>query len=43
MKKSSNEMVDGFEPYTIIEKSGVKVAVIGTVGFGLESSIAYIS
>lgn len=40
-EKSSNEMVDGFEPYTIIEKSGVKVAVIGTVGFGLESSIAY--
>src|SRR5690554_1975498 len=40
-EKSSNEMVDGFEPYTIIEKSGIKVAVIGTVGFGLESSIAY--
>ncbi|OED59372.1 bifunctional metallophosphatase/5'-nucleotidase [Acholeplasma laidlawii] len=40
-EKSSNEMVEGFEPYTIIEKSGVKIAVIGTVGYGLESSIAY--
>lgn len=40
-ERSSNKLVDGFEPYTIIEKSGVKVAVIGTVGFGLESSIAY--
>lgn len=40
-KKETNALEDGFEPYTIIEKQGVKIAVIGTMGYGLESSIAY--
>lgn len=39
--KSTNDLTAGFEPYTIIEKSGVKIAIIGTMGYGLESSIAY--
>ncbi len=31
---------DGIEPYTIIERSGLKIGIIGTMGYGLESSIA---
>lgn len=37
--KDSNTRVETFEPYTIIEKAGIKVAVIGLIGYGLESSI----
>lgn len=40
-EKSSNQIASDFEPYTIIEKSGVKIGVIGTMGYGLESSISY--
>lgn len=40
-EKASNSLAPVFEPYTIIEKSGIKIAVIGTMGYGLESSIAY--
>lgn len=39
--KATNQLADGFEPYTIVEKSGVKFAIIGLMGYGLESSIAY--
>ena len=31
---------DYVEPYTIIERSGLKIGIIGTIGYGLESSIA---
>jgi 2',3'-cyclic-nucleotide 2'-phosphodiesterase (5'-nucleotidase family) len=31
---------DGFEPYTILERGDRKIGIIGTIGFGLESSIA---
>lgn len=37
--KKTNEMVDWFEPYTIVEKNGVKVGIIGIIGYELESSI----
>ncbi len=40
--KSTNQIAEDFEPYTIIEKSGVKIGVIGTMGYGLESSISYV-
>jgi 2',3'-cyclic-nucleotide 2'-phosphodiesterase (5'-nucleotidase family) len=40
-EKATNNLAPVFEPYTIIEKSGIKIAVIGTMGYGLESSIAY--
>ena len=33
---------DGIEPYTVLEKDGVKVGVIGSIGYGLESSISYL-
>jgi len=31
---------DNIEPYTIIERGNVKIGIIGTMGFGLEYSIA---
>lgn len=40
-RKDTNARMEDLEPYTIIEKSGVKIAVIGTIGLGLESSITY--
>lgn len=39
-EKSTNSAVDWCEPYTIIEKSGIKIGIIGAIGSGLESSIA---
>lgn len=39
--KDTDQLMDDIEPYTIIEKSGVKIAVIGLMGFGLESSISF--
>jgi 2',3'-cyclic-nucleotide 2'-phosphodiesterase (5'-nucleotidase family) len=30
----------GMEPYTIVERAGYKIGIIGTIGYGLESSIA---
>lgn len=35
-------MVEGFEFYIIIEKLGVKIVVIGIVGYGLEFFIVYV-
>ena len=40
-EKETNHLAHGFEPYIIVEKSGVKFAIIGLMGYGLESSIAY--
>ena len=40
-EKSTNKLAPTFKPYTLIEKSGLKIAIIGTIGTGLESSIAY--
>lgn len=38
-KKGTTELLDNVEPYTIIERNGIKVGVIGIMGYGLESSI----
>ena len=38
--KNSKEAVENFDPYTIINKNGVKVGIIGFIGYGLEYSIA---
>lgn len=40
IEKSTGERPDFVDPYTIIEKQGYKIGVIGTIGYGLESSIA---
>ncbi|WP_025724711.1 bifunctional metallophosphatase/5'-nucleotidase [Acholeplasma granularum] len=37
----TNQMINDVKPYTIIEKSGIKIAIIGTMGYDLERSIAY--
>lgn len=39
--KATNQMVEGFEPYTIIERNGIRIGIIGTMGYGLESSISF--
>ena len=38
--KGTEKLVDNIKPYTIIEKGGVKIGIIGFMGFGLEYSIA---
>ena len=38
--EGTSENPEGVEPYTIIERNGVKIGIIGTMGYGLESSIA---
>lgn len=38
--KETNQLLDGIEPYTIIEKGSHRIGIIGTIGFGLEYSIA---
>jgi 2',3'-cyclic-nucleotide 2'-phosphodiesterase (5'-nucleotidase family) len=38
--KGTDTVPDGLEPYTIIERDGLKIGIIGTIGYGLESSIA---
>ncbi len=40
IEKETGERPEGIDPYTIIEKQGYKIGVIGTIGYGLESSIA---
>lgn len=37
--KKTNQRVDWIEPYTIVEKNGVKVGIIGIIGHTQESSI----
>jgi len=39
--KSSGEIVDFLKPYTIVEKNGLRVGIIGLIGYNLESSILY--
>ena len=39
-EKATNKPVDWCEPYTIIEKAGIKIGIIGAIGSELESSIA---
>src|SRR5690606_15043436 len=38
---TTNKRHADVEPYTIIAKAGIQIAVIGTIGYGLESSISY--
>ena len=38
--EGTTNMPDGIEPYTIINRAGLKIGIIGTMGYGLESSIA---
>ncbi len=33
---------EGIEPYTVLEKGDITIGVIGTIGYGLESSISYL-
>ncbi len=39
-EKETNKPVDWCNPYTVIERAGVKIGIIGAIGKGLESSIA---
>ena len=39
--KHTTNIPEEIEPYTIIQKGNYKVGIIGTMGYGLESSIAY--
>jgi len=36
----TENIVEGMDPYTIVEKGNKKIGIIGTMGFGLEYSIA---
>lgn len=38
--KSTGEDVDWADPYTIIERDGIKIGIIGVIGSSLESSIS---
>lgn len=39
--QGTEDLIEHIDPYTIIERGDIKVGVIGTIGYGLESSIAY--
>ncbi len=38
--EGTDTLIDGVDPYTIIERSGLRIGVIGTMGYGLERSIS---
>ncbi len=38
--KGTDTIPEGLDPYTIVERDGLKIGIIGTIGYGLESSIA---
>lgn len=38
--KDTNIMPEGVTPYTIVERAGYRIGIVGTIGYGLESSIA---
>ncbi|PKK86764.1 MAG: hypothetical protein CVV63_03800, partial [Tenericutes bacterium HGW-Tenericutes-8] len=38
--QGTTDIVEHIEPYTVIERDGVKIGIIGTMGYGLEQSIA---
>lgn len=40
IEKSSNELPEYLEPYTVIERGGLTIGIIGYIGYGLESDIA---
>lgn len=40
-KKETNQLADDIDEYVVIEKQGLKIGIIGTIGSGLESSISY--
>ncbi len=40
IQKSRNDLPDYVEPYTIIERGGLIIGIIGYIGYGLESDIA---
>lgn len=40
-KKGSTDLLEGIEPYTIIERNGLEIGIIGVIGDTLESSIAH--
>ncbi len=37
--KETDKLPNGLEPYTIVNKNGLKILIIGTIGYGLETSI----
>lgn len=39
-EKATNQIPENIKPYTMVEKNGLKVGVIGAIGENLESSIA---
>jgi 2',3'-cyclic-nucleotide 2'-phosphodiesterase (5'-nucleotidase family) len=39
-ERATNKPVDWCQPYTIIERAGIKIGIIGAIGSELESSIA---
>jgi len=39
--KTTNQRVSWLDPYTIVEKNGLRVGIIGLIGYELESSILY--
>lgn len=39
--EGTTDIPDGIEPYTIVERGGLKIGIIGTIGYGLESTISY--
>ena len=38
--EGTTDIPEGIDPYVIIERAGLKIGIIGTIGYGLESSIA---
>lgn len=40
IKKDTNDLPEYVEPYTVIERSGLTIGIIGYIGYGLESDIA---
>ncbi|HBD06512.1 MAG TPA: hypothetical protein DCY93_03800 [Firmicutes bacterium] len=39
--KGKNEVAEGMKPYTIIDRGGYKIGVIGSIEHGIDSSIMY--
>ncbi|MGM0436156.1 MAG: bifunctional metallophosphatase/5'-nucleotidase [Bacillota bacterium] len=40
IEDETGEIPDNIDPYTVVEKGGRTIGIIGTIGYGLESSIA---
>ncbi len=39
VEKRTQSIPEGIQPYLILEVAGVKIGIVGTIGYGLESSI----